>query len=68
MEAFTSNEAVPNYPSTYYGTWDTWKNIVKSSLYVAVTLVSDAFIVRIVSTLLSNLTNFAVIPLLHCMG
>ncbi|KAJ8596858.1 hypothetical protein M405DRAFT_877322 [Rhizopogon salebrosus TDB-379] len=44
MEAFTSNEAVPNYPSTYYGTWDTWKNIVKSSLYVAVTLVSDAFI------------------------
>ncbi|OJA13343.1 hypothetical protein AZE42_05595 [Rhizopogon vesiculosus] len=44
MDAFTSNEGVPNYPSTYYGTWDTWKNIVKSGLYVAVTLVSDAFI------------------------
>ncbi|OJA12411.1 hypothetical protein AZE42_03395 [Rhizopogon vesiculosus] len=44
MDAFTSNEGVPNYPSTYYGTWDTWKNILKSGLYVAVTLVSDAFI------------------------
>jgi len=44
MEAFTLNEGVPNYPSTYYGTWGTWKNIFKSALYVAVTLVSDAFI------------------------
>lgn len=57
MEAFTLNEGVPNYPSTYYGTWGTWKNIFKSALYVAVTLVSDAFIVRVVSTSLLNLNN-----------
>jgi len=57
MEAFTTDESVPNYPSTYYGTWDTWKNIVKSGLYVSVTLVSDAFIVRITNTPLSNLNN-----------
>ncbi|KAG1886650.1 hypothetical protein F4604DRAFT_1917454 [Suillus subluteus] len=44
MQAFTADEAEPNYPSIYYGTFDTWQNILKSSLYVAVTLVSDAFI------------------------
>ena len=55
MDAFISNEGVANYPSTYYATWDTWKNILKSGLYVAVTLVSDAFIVRVMSTSLSNL-------------
>ncbi|KAG2124418.1 hypothetical protein DEU56DRAFT_916999 [Suillus clintonianus] len=44
MQAFTSDEAEPNYPTTYYGTFDTWQNILKSALYVAVTLVSDAFI------------------------
>lgn len=44
MEAFTTNEAEPNYPTTYYATFNTWKNILKSALYVAVTIVSDAFI------------------------
>ncbi|KAG2340351.1 hypothetical protein BDR05DRAFT_966865 [Suillus weaverae] len=44
MQAFTADEAEPNYPTTYYGTFDTWQNILKSTLYVAVTLVSDAFI------------------------
>jgi hypothetical protein len=44
MQAFTADEAVPNYPTKYYGTFDTWQNILKSTLYVAVTLVSDAFI------------------------
>ncbi|KAG2040414.1 hypothetical protein BDR03DRAFT_948665 [Suillus americanus] len=44
MQAFTADEAEPNYPSKYYGTFDTWQNILKSTLYVAVTLVSDAFI------------------------
>ncbi|KAH7929030.1 hypothetical protein BV22DRAFT_1044252 [Leucogyrophana mollusca] len=44
MQAFTWEESIPNYPSTYYGTFDTWQNILKSGLYVAVTLVSDAFI------------------------
>ncbi|KAG0696793.1 hypothetical protein DFH29DRAFT_812580 [Suillus ampliporus] len=41
MEAFTSD--YPN-PNTYYEKYNTWQNILKSSLYVAVTLVSDAFI------------------------
>ncbi|KIJ64921.1 hypothetical protein HYDPIDRAFT_28269 [Hydnomerulius pinastri MD-312] len=44
MEAFTSNMSTANYPTSYYGQFDTWKNIVKSALYVAVTLISDAFI------------------------
>lgn len=44
IQAFTADEAEPNYPSIYYDTFDTWQNILKSSLYVAVTLVSDAFI------------------------
>ena len=54
MQAFTSNEATPNYPTKYYGTFDTWQNLLKSSLYVAVTLVSDAFIVRILNMSLST--------------
>ncbi|KAG2130156.1 uncharacterized protein EDB93DRAFT_1234236 [Suillus bovinus] len=44
MQAFTTDEAVPNYPTRYYDTFNTWQNILKSGLYVAVTLVSDAFI------------------------
>ncbi|KAG1722685.1 uncharacterized protein EDB91DRAFT_201926 [Suillus paluster] len=44
MEAFTSDEADPNYPTQYYQKFDTWQNYVKSALYVAVTLVSDAFL------------------------
>jgi hypothetical protein len=54
MQAFTADEAVPNYPTKYYGTFDTWQNILKSTLYVAVTLVSDAFIVRILNLPLSK--------------
>ncbi|KAG2109042.1 uncharacterized protein F5147DRAFT_693788 [Suillus discolor] len=44
IQAFTTDEAEPNYPTIYYGTFDTWQNILKTVLYVAVTLVSDAFI------------------------
>lgn len=44
MQAFTADEAKPNYPTIYYSTFNTWQNILKSTLYVAVTLVSDAFI------------------------
>ncbi|KAF8838721.1 hypothetical protein BDN67DRAFT_971120 [Paxillus ammoniavirescens] len=44
MDAFTADMGIPNYPITYYETFDTWKNILKSSLYVTVTIISDAFI------------------------
>jgi hypothetical protein len=47
MQAFTSNLAVPNYPTIYYHAIDAWQDIVKNMLYAAVTLVSDAFVVRI---------------------
>ncbi|EGO01342.1 hypothetical protein SERLA73DRAFT_87928, partial [Serpula lacrymans var. lacrymans S7.3] len=44
MIAFTSDEATPNFPLYYYGLYDTWENVFKSGTYVAVTVVSDAFI------------------------
>ncbi|KIK95822.1 hypothetical protein PAXRUDRAFT_11213 [Paxillus rubicundulus Ve08.2h10] len=44
MDAFTSQMGISNYPTTYYNIFDSWKNIVKSSLYVAITIISDAFI------------------------
>ncbi|KAF9225033.1 hypothetical protein BS17DRAFT_702042 [Gyrodon lividus] len=44
MDAFTSEMGTANYPTKYYGTFDTWKNIFKSALYVTVTIISDAFI------------------------
>ena len=48
MDAFTSNMGTPNYAVTYYDTFDTWKNIVKSALYVTITIISDAFIVSVI--------------------
>lgn len=47
MDAFTTNMGTANYADKYYQTFATTKNIVKSVLYVAVTVISDAFIVSL---------------------
>ncbi|EIW80040.1 hypothetical protein CONPUDRAFT_138116 [Coniophora puteana RWD-64-598 SS2] len=44
VEAFTDDMSTPDYPEMYYGKFNTWQDILKSGLYVGVTLVSDAFI------------------------
>ncbi|OAX34587.1 hypothetical protein K503DRAFT_868825 [Rhizopogon vinicolor AM-OR11-026] len=44
IQAFTSNMEEPYYPTIYYNMYNTWMDILKSILYVSVTLVSDAFI------------------------
>jgi len=44
VEAFTDDMSTPDYPEMYYGQFNTWQDILKSGLYVGVTLVSDAFI------------------------
>jgi hypothetical protein len=64
MDAFTSNMATPNYPATYYNNFDTWKNIVKSALYVAVTIISDAFILYRCFIVWGRNYTVAIIPLL----
>ncbi|KIJ16541.1 hypothetical protein PAXINDRAFT_10994 [Paxillus involutus ATCC 200175] len=44
MDAFTSEMGIPNYPTDYYNVFDSWKNILKSSLYIIITIISDSFI------------------------
>ncbi|KII91947.1 hypothetical protein PLICRDRAFT_526546 [Plicaturopsis crispa FD-325 SS-3] len=45
MEALDGNVWTPDGAEKYYQTLGTWKNVFKSVLYVASTVVSDAFIV-----------------------
>ena len=47
LKHLVTNMGTPNYPDTYYANFDIWKNILKSLLYVAVTIISDAFVVSL---------------------
>lgn len=47
MDAFTAHQSTPNAALDYYNHIDTFKNIFKSACYVAVTVISDAFIVSL---------------------
>lgn len=70
IDAFTTNMGIPDYPVTYYNTFDTWLNVLKSALYVTITVLSDAFMASLSFRMLIDGVFDAdpAVPLFHCMA
>lgn len=65
MQAYTENESdpIPNGPTDYYAKFNGSISIFKTSIYTAVTIISDAFIVSFYKTSLGNLDDLTRRPL-----